>query len=98
MSKLYSIYDLQLKQIDWVCNLTDMNEAVKSIRDYAEDDHDTTGISDNDLFTIWEFVLFEHDKKVDFPCVIDYDDLVKSIHEFKIIYPRIINNNINDEE
>nr|DAP46157.1 MAG TPA: hypothetical protein [Caudoviricetes sp.] len=36
--------------------------------------------------------------KVHFPCAIDYDDLVKSMHGFKIIYPRIRNNDINDEE
>lgn len=86
---LYSVYDLQLKQIDWVCNLTDMNKAIKHIRDYVADDHDTTGLSDNDLFIGWEFILFEHKKKINHPCKIEHSSLAKSISNFKIIYPCI---------
>lgn len=39
-----------------------MNKAIRNIREFAESDRNTTGISDNDLFIGWKFVLFEHYK------------------------------------
>lgn len=94
--RLYSIYDLQAKRIDYNCNIIDMNKAIRNIREFAESDRNTTGISDNDLFIDWEFVLFEHYKIVEYPCRADFKNILKSIFNIKIIYPQLGEMNMSE--
>lgn len=89
MSKLYSVYDLQLHKVDHICNQSNMNMVIEKIRDFANDDHDTTNISDNDLFVNWEFILFEHSENINILHEIKYEELLKNVPNIKVIYPRI---------
>ena len=61
---------------------------IEKIRNFANDDYDTTNISDNDLFVNWEFILFEHSENINILHKIEYEELLKNVPDIKVIYPR----------
>lgn len=62
--KRYSVFDAQLGKICEICNRSSANSVGKNVKKLISSECDITGISDNDIFTGWRYILFSHNKRV----------------------------------
>lgn len=60
----YSVFDAQLGKICEICNKSSARSAIKNIKKAISVECDITGLSDNDIFEQWKYVLFSHKKRV----------------------------------
>ena len=79
--KRYSAFDAQLGKICEICNKTTTNSVINNIKKIISSECDISGLTDNDIFENWRYVLFSHNKRVvannavslDFLC--EYDEI-----------------------
>lgn len=60
----YSAFDRQLGKICEVCNKRSAKTVINGIRKIVTNDCDIDGLSDNEIFAGWGYILFSHTKRV----------------------------------
>lgn len=60
----YSAFDTQLGKICEVCNKRSPKTVINCIRKIVANDCDIKGLSDNEIFAEWGYILFSHTKRV----------------------------------
>ena len=62
--KRYSAFDAQLGKICEICNKSSANSVIKNVKKIISNECDISGLTDNDIFEGWRYVLFSHNKRV----------------------------------
>ena len=82
----YSAFDKQLGKISEVCNKRSAKTVINAIRKIVANDSDINGLSDNEIFAGWGYILFSHTKRVVANNVVSLDYL-GGYDEIEIILP-----------
>lgn len=82
----YSAFDIQLGKICEVCNKRSAKTVINAIRKIVANDCDINGLSDNEIFAGWGYILFSHTKRVVANNIVPLDYL-GGYDEIRIILP-----------
>lgn len=93
----YSAFDLQLGKICEVCNKRSANTVINGIKKIIASESNIDGLSDNEVFAEWGYVLFSHNKRVSANNVVSLDYL-NGYDNIKIILPEFMTTSRNQKE
>jgi len=82
----YSAFDMQLGKICEVCNKRSAKTVINGIKKIVANDGDIEGLSDNEIFAEWGYILFSHTKRVVANNVVSLDYL-GGYDEIEILLP-----------
>lgn len=85
----YSAFDLQLGKICEVCNKRSAKTVINGIKKIIASESNIDGLSDNEVFAEWGYVLFSHNKRVSANNVVSLDYL-NGYDNIKIILPEFM--------
>lgn len=85
----YSAFDLQLGKICEVCNKRSAKTVINGIKKIVASESNIDGLSDNEVFAEWGYVLFSHNKRVSANNVVSLDYL-NGYDNIKIILPEFM--------
>lgn len=85
----YSAFDIQLGKICEVCNKRSAKTVINGIKKIIANDGDIDGLSDNEVFAEWGYVLFAHNKRVSANNVVSLEYL-SGYDNIEIILPEFV--------